>query len=119
MLKFHLIDSQVVAELTDDKFIICHAQDVLDLMGDLGLKNCNRIILYERNLLKDFFILQTGIAGEILQKFSNYRFKLAIVGDFSGYKSNSLQDFIRESNKGNTVFFVDNFDKALSRLKGK
>ena len=32
--------------------------------------------------------------------------KLAIIGDFSGYTSKPLRDFIYESNNGNQVFFV-------------
>jgi hypothetical protein len=43
-------------------------------------------------------------------------FRLAIIGDFSKYKSKSLQDFIRESNKGNRIFFVKTLEKALNRL---
>ncbi len=30
----------------------------------------------------DFFRLSTGLAGEIVQKFVNYRFRLVIMGDF-------------------------------------
>ncbi|MCX6254489.1 MAG: DUF4180 domain-containing protein [Bacteroidia bacterium] len=116
MLKFHKIENIVIAELTDERFIISQTQDALDLIGDSGSNNCNRIIIRERNLHSDFFRLQTGLAGEILQKFSNYNIKLAIVGDFSKYKSKNLQDFIRESNKGNRIFFVDSLDDALRML---
>jgi len=49
----------------------------------------------------------------------NYRMKLAIVGDFSRYTSKSLQDFIRESNRGNQVFFTDTVEAALRRLQGE
>ncbi|HEY5469020.1 MAG TPA: DUF4180 domain-containing protein [Bacteroidales bacterium] len=56
------------------------------------------------------------LAGDILQKFSNYNIKLANVGDFTKYKSKSLHDFIRESNKGNRIFFLQNFDDALNKL---
>ena len=63
--------------------------------------------------------LQTGLAGDILQKFSNYRVKLAIVGDFSKYKSKSLHDFIRESNKGNRIFFAKNINDAMIKLTQK
>jgi hypothetical protein len=56
------------------------------------------------------------MAGEILQKFSNYRMRLAIVGDFSEYKSKSLRDFIRESNRTGTINFVGTIDEALLRL---
>lgn len=34
------------------------------------------------------------IENEVLQKFINYQTKIAIIGDFSGYTSKSLKDFI-------------------------
>jgi hypothetical protein len=119
MLKFLEIGNVVVAELINENQIISEVQEMLDLMGDSGANNCYRLILNENNLHPDFFRLHTGFAGEILQKFSTYGFKLAIVGDFSRYKSISLQDFIRESNKGNRVFFVENHDIGLSKLANK
>ena len=119
MLKFLEIGNIVFAELTNESFVVKEVQEMLDLMGDSGANGCYRLILNERNLHPDFFRLHTGLAGEILQKFSTYGFKLAIVGDFSKYKSISLQDFIRESNKGNRVFFVENRDAGLTRLAGK
>ncbi|MDR0918098.1 MAG: DUF4180 domain-containing protein, partial [Oscillospiraceae bacterium] len=42
--------------------------------------------------------------------------KIAVIGDFSAYTSKPLQDFIRESNKGNTVFFVNNETEAIGKL---
>ena len=117
MLKYHRKrDKIVIAELTDDNFLITQTQDILDLIGDLVSYDCNRVIIHKRNLHSDFFNLKTGLAGDILQKFSNYKVKLAITGDFSGYQSKSLNDFIRESNKGNMIFFVDSLDSALIKL---
>jgi hypothetical protein len=117
MLKYHKTGNIIISELEDKNFVITEAQDILDLMGDAVSENCNRMIIREENLNPDFFKLQTGLAGEILQKFSNYNFKLAIIGDFNKYKSKNLQDFIRESNKGNMVFFVSSFEEALIKLQ--
>ncbi len=64
----------------------------------------------------DFFILSTGIAGEILQKHINYGGCIAIYGDFSSYTSKSLKDFMYESNKGTKVFFVRTKDEAINNL---
>jgi hypothetical protein len=116
MLKYIEIENLVIAELTDDIIVISQTQDILDMIGDCFSHNCNRMIIKERNLHSDFFRLHTGLAGEILQKFSNYNFKLAITGDFSKFKSKSLQDFIHESNKGTNIFFTDNIDKALNKI---
>jgi hypothetical protein len=117
MIQFHKIPgNREIAELKEEKFIISQAQDALDLMADVGVNGCNRIILQEMNFHPDFFDLKTRLAGEILQKFSNYHVKLAIIGDFSKYTSKSMQDFIRESNKGNTVYFLETIDSAISKL---
>jgi hypothetical protein len=119
MLKFREIGNIIIAELADENHLISEVQEMLDLMGDSGANNCYRLIMNERNLHPDFFRLHTGLAGEILQKFSTYGFKLAIVGDFTKYMSKNLQDFIRESNRGNRVFFVENREIGLSKLTGK
>lgn len=109
----------VVAELTDENFIISQPQDVLDLFGELMSTDCDRMIIHERNLDSAFFDLKTRLAGEVLQKFSNYRVKVAIVGDFSKYNSKSLHEFILESNKSKMVFFTDNINSALQRLENQ
>jgi len=116
MITFHDPDGLRIAEVTNPDFLMSSVQDAVDLLGELSFDNCSSVILREINLHPDFFKLQTGLAGDILQKFSNYSFRLTIIGDFSKYKSKNLQDFIRESNKGNAVFFTDNIDNALSRL---
>ena len=118
MFRHHTVDnSGIIAELINDDFIIEETQDVLDLMVNTGSETCDRIIIYERNLDSRFFDLKTGFAEEILQKFSNYNFRLAIIGDFSKFKSKSLHDFILESNKRGKIHFVDNLDIALKRLR--
>jgi hypothetical protein len=119
MIKYYEIENKVIAELTDENLIITQPQDFLDLVGDSVSQNCNRLIIREKNLHKNFFRLHTGLAGEILQKVSNYNFKLAIIGDFTKYSSNNLQDFIRESNKGSSIFFVNTWEDALNKIVRK
>jgi hypothetical protein len=116
MLKYYEIDNTVIAELSDENVVISQTADILDIMGDCLSKNCNRIIIRESNLNPDFFRLHTGLAGDILQKFSNYNFILAVIGDFTKYVSNNFQDFIRESNKGKSIFFLENMDDAVRKL---
>lgn len=80
---------------------------------DIGTKN---IIIPKQLITEDFFILSTGLAGEILQKFINYGGRIAIYGDYSHYTSKPLKDFIYESNKGKDVFFVSSLDEAVEKL---
>jgi len=42
--------------------------------------------------------------------------KLAVIGDFSGIKSKSLNDFIRESNNRGVIGFVSSVNEAIASL---
>jgi hypothetical protein len=117
MIKYHEVAANLlIAELTDNELIISETQDMLDIMGEVVFNHCSRIIIHEKNLHPDFFSLKTKLAGDILQKFSNYRVRLAVIGDFSKYKSKSLSDFIRECNKGTMISFVDSLYEAFRKL---
>ena len=102
-----------IAEVLSESIVIATVEDALNLMADLYYQNYDAIILHEVTITPDFFDLKTGIAGEILQKFSNYRMRLAIVGNFTTYNSKSLNDFIFESNKNKQINFVGSIEKAL------
>lgn len=110
----HDINQTKIAEIISDEIIIRSPQDSLDLLGNLYYQDFDKIILHQSSLTPDFFDLKTGLAGEILQKFSTYRIRLAIVGDFSVYTSKSLNDFIYESNKGRQIAFVGSVEEALN-----
>ncbi|MFC2090624.1 DUF4180 domain-containing protein [Bacteroidota bacterium] len=107
-----------IAELTNTNRVINELQDALDLLGNSSYNEAMGIIVYAHQLHPDFYILSTGLAGEILQKFSNYRMKLAIVGDFRQYTSKSLHDFIFESNANGSINFVGSREEAIDVLSG-
>lgn len=108
-----------MAEVISDSVIITNSQDGLQLLADLYYQGFDGIVLYEKNISPVFFDLSSGLAGEILQKFSNFRIKLAIIGDFSAYQGKSLKDFIFESNKLGNVNFVNSLEEAQIRLSKK
>ncbi len=114
--KIHQAGDIQMAEAIAGSITISNVEDALDLLGTLYFEGFDRIILHERDITPDFFDLKTGIAGEILQKFSNYRVRLAIVGNFSAYKGNNIRDFIFESNNGKQVNFVESVQEAVARL---
>ncbi|WP_426278377.1 DUF4180 domain-containing protein [Chryseobacterium sp. S-02] len=115
-IKAHQINNTKVAEIISEKLIIHSAQDGLDLLGNIYYQDFDAVVLYEKNIIPEFFDLKTKMAGEILQKFSNYRMKLAIIGDFSRYESKSFKDFIFESNKTRYINFVESLEEALEKL---
>jgi hypothetical protein len=110
------IKGTCIAEIISEKIEISDVQDALDIMADCGNKGARNIIINKKNITPDFFDLKKGIAGQILQKFSTYDVKLSIVGDFSGYTSKSLRDFIYESNIAGRISFVNSVNEALQKL---
>lgn len=120
-MKIELINTggEVVAEIISDKIEVTNTEDALDILGNCSYQGAERIILHEKNITPDFFDLKTTIAGDILQKFSTYNVRLAIVGDFSKYSSKSLADFIYESNKRGRISFVSTVAEATEKLTKK
>lgn len=110
------IQGKSIAEIVSEDIVISEVQDALDLMADCRYSGNDGIILYESQIIPEFFDLKTGIAGEILQKFSTYDMQLAIIGDFSKYTSKSLRDFIYESNKTGRINFVGSLEEAREKL---
>lgn len=115
-IETHKINDSKIAELISEDILIKTTQDGLDLLGNLYYQDFDKIIIHQKNITKDFFDLKNGIAGEILQKFSNYRVRLCIVGDFSQYRGKSISDFIFESNKLGQINFVGSTAEALIAL---
>lgn len=100
-----------------DEVVVKDAQTALDLLMAARYEaEADRIAIAKEFVSDDFFVLSSGLAGEILQKYVNYLMKLAIYGDFSGYTSKPLHDFIYESNKGRDFFFVGTREEAIDRL---
>lgn len=108
-----------VAHVVADEIVISDPQSALDLMMSVKYEAGVKNIVVSKDLITDkFFILSNGLAGEILQKFINYQFRIAIYGDYSSYTSKPLKDFIYESNTGRAIFFTDSIHSAVEKLAG-
>ena len=120
-LKIHQLNTQEIAEVQGTERIIKTVEDGIDLMGNVYYQGYDQMIVYQHQLTPDFFDLSTKVAGEILQKFSTYRVRLAIVGDFASLmqENKRLQEFIYESNKGNLVRFTDSLSNAIHWFNSK
>lgn len=116
-MKIELLKGKEIAIVSSNEKIITDTQSALDLVMTVKYETgTNKIIMEKRNIAAEFFVLSSGMAGEILQKFINYHIKIAIYGDYSKYTSKPLKDFIYESNKGKDVFFVATLDEAIDML---
>lgn len=117
-MKYKLLGNKNdIALIISDEIVIKDTKSALDLIATVQYEtDCDKIIVYKSCVADDFFVLSTGVAGEILQKFVNYCKKIAIVGDYSKYTSKPLKDFIYESNNGNSIYFVPSIEEALLKL---
>lgn len=106
-----------VAVVSSDELLITDVQSALDLIMTVKYETgCTNIAINKGAIVDVFFVLSTGLAGEILQKFINYGVRFAIYGDFSKYTSKPLKDFMYESNKGKDVYFQPTVSLAVDKL---
>lgn len=106
-----------VVELQSIEQPIATAQEALDLIASISyLYGCNKIVVKREHFIPAFYQLRTGLAGEILQKFTNYHCAIAIAGDFTREQSKSLHDFMYECNRGKQVFFLPTVQEAIKKL---
>ena len=99
---------------------IATEQDALDhLIGEALGHGASMVAVPVSRLDATFFVLRTGLAGDIAQKITNYRLKLAVVGDISAHlhASSALRDWVRESNKRDTIRFVPSLDDLAANAR--
>lgn len=79
------------------------------------------IVVPMHRLPPAFFQLKTGVAGEILQKLTNYRIRVGVLGDVDPHceASVAFRDFVRESNRGRQVAFQPDMERLLPHMTKK
>lgn len=111
------IHNRDIAVIYSENVQLSCVQTTLDFMMTIYYDTGHRaLIINKEAIIEEFFDLSSRIAGDILQKFVNYQFKLAIVGDFSMYSSQALKDFIYECNRGREICFVNSLDEAYNKM---
>ncbi|MGW7257295.1 DUF4180 domain-containing protein [Streptomyces sp. NPDC054834] len=91
----------------------------LDLIGDAMGHDAELVAVPVERVADEFFRLRSGVAGAVVQKFANYRLRLAVVGDLSRHVavSTALRDFVHEANQGRQLWFVDSDQHLEDRLR--
>ncbi|GAA3109142.1 hypothetical protein GCM10010520_62100 [Rhizobium viscosum] len=89
-----------------------------DLIGHALGEAVDWVVLPVADLPEDFLTLRSGIAGAAIQKFTNYKVRVAIIGriDAELAVSNALQSFVLEANRGTTCWFLDTMEEFEARL---
>ncbi|WDZ83406.1 DUF4180 domain-containing protein [Micromonospora cathayae] len=98
---------------------VATTQDALDLIGATFLGATVVAVPAER-LDPSFFSLGTRFAGEVMQKFVNYRVRLVVFGDISRHLTTSaaLRALVAESNRADHVWFLPDLASLDARLRG-
>ncbi|MCF2530754.1 DUF4180 domain-containing protein [Yinghuangia soli] len=93
-------------------------RDAMDLIGDAFGREAQWVAVPAGRFGDEFFALHTRVAGDIVQKFANYRLGLAVIGDISARtaESGALRDFVWESNRGSHLWFLPDLDALRTRL---
>ena len=115
VVELHGVPVLVCAE---DGGLIASTQDALDVIG-AAFSRADVVAVPVARLDDRFFSLRTGVAGEVMQKFTNYRLRLVVVGDIAAQiaASASLRDLVFESNRGHQVWFVADLAELDTRLQ--
>ena len=101
----------------DDGQPIASTQDALDVIG-AAFSRADVVAVPVARFDERFFTLRSGLAGEVIQKFTSYRLRLVVVGDIRAQvaASPALRDLVFEANRGQHVWFVADFDELDARL---
>ncbi len=94
-------------------------RDALDLMGEGWSHGAALIAIPVERLSPAFFDLKTRVAGEIVQKFGTYGWRIAILGDISSHiaASDALRAWVAECNRGRQVWFLQSAAELDERLR--
>ena len=74
------------------------------------------LILTEDDLAKEFFDLRSGLAGELFQKFINYKLRMAIVLPDPEAYGERISELAYEHKAHNMIRFVRSKDEAETWL---
>ncbi|MGV9808620.1 DUF4180 domain-containing protein [Micromonospora chersina] len=96
---------------------VATAEAALDLIG-AAFGGAEVVAVPAARLDPSFFSLGTRFAGEIMQKFVNYRLRLVVVGDISAHlaESGALRALVAESNRHDHIWFVPDLAALDARL---
>lgn len=96
--------------------------DALDLIGVVRAHATGEpcwVAIPVSRLGSEFFPLETGVAGAILQKLVTYGIRVVLVGELpvDALARTSVQDFVRESNRGRSIWFLPDVEAVLARVR--
>lgn len=92
--------------------------DANDFLAEAWGQEVDMLAIPVERLGEGFFDLRSGLAGEVGQKFANYRMPLVVIGDLTQWiaKSRAFRDYVREANAGSGLWFVADQAELIERV---
>jgi uncharacterized protein DUF4180 len=108
-------ESRGIIVASDSGISIRSFSDISDALGDcIGAKG---LILTANDLAREFFDLRSGLAGELFQKFINYRIRVAIVLPDPEAYGERFSELAYEHRSRDMIRFVLSRDEAKAWLQ--
>ncbi len=119
-MNYQLIQKNSIAYLECLPGAVClgSEREALDLVAACMENGTNRLLLHASNLADDFYHLRTGLAGQILQKFSQYRIQSAAVLTPELVNQGRFREMVLEANRGQQFRVFYQRDEAEAWLIG-
>lgn len=94
--------------------------DATDLIGQTWGTSFDTVVVPVERLHPEFLVLSSRMLGGFTQKFAQYGTRLALLGDVSAAapEGSALADYIRETNRGDLVWFVPDEAALVQKLLG-
>lgn len=111
-------------EKNNNSYIYCSAEmnspmsldELMDLIPVCWELETNRILLDSEVISEEFFRLRTGFAGEIIQKFINYKIKAAVILSEEQKIQGKFEDLMLEMNRGKVFRIFMEEESAVTWL---
>lgn len=97
--------------------MIVGLDDALSIVSAGYEMNTNRLLLRDRQLPAEFFELQTGFAGEFIQKLVNYQIRVACVFDDSRPFGDRVREYVTEAKRGRQFRSFNDEREAIAWLE--
>jgi PadR family transcriptional regulator, regulatory protein AphA len=110
------IKGKKLVELAKGKGVIRNESDALDIAGTCGFNSAPRALIDAESLAREFFDLKTGLAGAVLQKFINYRIRVAAVIPEERIGNGRFYEMVKEANRGGDFRVFQDREKAIDWL---
>lgn len=112
------VGGKTVLLLEADGPALSSERDASDVLSEIFSADADWVAIPVSRLADGFLDLKTRQAGLFIQKIVTYRHRVAFIGDISDAldASRALQDFVRESNRGTQVWFLDSVEALQGRL---